>query len=889
MALPRRLVDLRPGEAGGFLRAFGVLALTIAGHTLLETARDALFLARLPPRSLTYVYVVVAAGAFLVTPLSARLARSTGVRSAFVVSLLFAAFGAAWFRLRAPNASAVFGLYVFGTLSATVLVAQFWSLAATLFSASQSRRLFGVLAAGGVLGAVLAAALAALVLGFMEVRALLAFSSVAYFGAALLATTIETEPLDEANPAPASQTSARMPGQLGRMRRDPLVWRLAAITVLSTVASVLIDYLFKGRVSGAMPSQDLAPFFARYQLVLNLVSLFLQLTVIGPLVERLGVVSLALITPAALMLGGATTFLSAAALPVTVVFKALDAALRNSVGRVSLELFWAPVENQTRLRGLIDAVLSRGAQAASGAALLALSMSGVLSNLALAGAATLIAVAWLGVGFGARIPYIELFRRAIGRGQLEREIALAELDLTAVETVVEALARPEAGEVIAAMNVLAERGRTRLIPALILYHHDADVLVRALELFGSSPRKDWLGLGERLLTHRDPRVPNAAVRAFALSSADAQLERAAQHENPSVRGFAALYLAQRQGRSMQGDPLEWALFADDDPLLHPLKRAFIEALGKNPTIGAPALLLTFARLPALRGAVTQALVETADESCIPYLISRLAAVDERLNARSALVRLGSVAFVELTKALRDPALERRVRIHVPRTLSAFANDAAVTELLLLLRGSEDGLVRYKALRGLEQIARTTSLRIATDPILQEIDKNASEYLRLFALCRPLTHEGAIYGRVELLLVQELLDDKLHQSLERLVRLVQIAHRSDDIPALFAALKAPDRRQRSRAVEFLDALIRSLSRASDEVASLLRLVVDDLPAEERVRRAAPRIGEIQTLDAALERLLQDSDPVLRELAERARDGLLQDGVTLGQGPALGSVA
>src|SRR5512147_389189 len=96
----RKFVDLRPGELDIFLRAFGVLLLTVAGHTLLETARDALFLARLPPRLLTYVYVTVAVGAVVITPLSGRLARFAGARSALVVSLVFTAFGAAWFRLR---------------------------------------------------------------------------------------------------------------------------------------------------------------------------------------------------------------------------------------------------------------------------------------------------------------------------------------------------------------------------------------------------------------------------------------------------------------------------------------------------------------------------------------------------------------------------------------------------------------------------------------------------------------------------------------------------------------------------------------------------------------------------------------------------------------------
>ncbi|HET9959252.1 MAG TPA: MFS transporter [Polyangiaceae bacterium] len=857
----RNVVDLRPGESGVFVRAFGVLLLTVAGHTLLETARDALFLARLPPRSLTYVYVMVAVGAVVIAPLSSRLARFTGARSALVISLVLAAFGAAWFRVREPSPSVVFGLYVFGTLSATLLIGQFWALAGSMFSASQGRRLFGALASGGVLGAIVAAAIAASLLGSFDVRVLLAGSATAYFGAAWLATTIETEPVA------STPAGGGMQKDLGRVRREPLVLKLAAITGISMLAAVVIDYLFKARVAQALRPSDLAPFFAKYQLFLNIASLTLQVTVAGPLVERLGVVGLAVISPTLLALGGVSTLISGAALPLVVMLKATDSTLRNSLGRVSMELFWAPVEQQARLRGAVDIVISRGAQAVAGAVLFAASASGRISNFVLASAAAGLAVIWLVLSWGTRKPYIELFRSALGQGNIGREWALAELDLTAVETVVEALARPDAGEVIAAMNLLAERGRVRLVPALILYHDSPDVLKRALELFGAGPRKDWYPLGRRLLDHADPSVQNAAVRAFALSGADAELERAAQHEHPSVRGFAALYLAQRQGRTMQGAPLSWPLFAADSAT-HPLKRAFIEALAANPTPDAPKLLLAFAAEPELASAVTAAMEHAADPECIPFLIERLGVADDRMAAGRALVRLREPAFAALIDALRTRQLPRRVRIHIPRTISAFENDAAATELLQILRSDHEGLIRYKALRGLEQLARSTTVRIASEPILQEIERNALEHLRLFALVHVIGSAGEDAERLELVLVRELLEDKLHQSLDRLARLVQLAHRSDDIPTLFAALNDADRRRRAQAVEFLDALIRSLSRASVETAGLLRLVVDDLSPQERVRRSSERIGVIPHLHDALTRLSEDPDQILRELARHA---------------------
>jgi hypothetical protein len=118
------------------------------------------------------------------------------------------------------------------------------------------------------------------------------------------------------------------------------------------------------------------------------------------------------------------------------------------------------------------------------------------------------------------------------------------------------------------------------------------------------------------------------------------------------------------------------------------------------------------------------------------------------------------------------------------------------------------------------------------------------------------------------LVSELLDDKIQQSMDRLARLLQIVHRGDDIRTIFSALGSADRRQRGQAIEFLDALIRGVGRSSDEVASLLRLVVDDLPAQERARRATELVGVFADAHDTLDHLAQDQDAILRDLAVHA---------------------
>ena len=864
-----RFLDVRTGEVGLFARVFFVLGLTIAGHTLLETARDALFLARLPPKALALVYVAVALGMLVITPLNVRLTRRAGPRNALVVSLLLTAFVSAWFRTRPSAPGTVFALYVFGTLSATLLIGQFWLLAGTLFSASQSRRLFGPLASGGVLGAIAGAGTATLLLEVTQVRSLLSAAPLAYFGAALLVSKVPIETPDPAATAPKA-TSSLAP-ELTKMRRDPFLWRLAAIAALSVAVSLVIDYLYRANVASSLHAEQLAPFFARYQLLLNIGSLLLQLTVTSSVVQRVGVLGLALTAPAMLTMGSALSALSSASFAVVVTLKATDSALRNSLGRVASELLWAPVENQARGRGLVDLLVTRSTQALAGALLLGVTMTRNPSPVLLATCAAGLSCAWLLVGLGLRTPYIALFRSALRRGSVERDFTLGELDLTSLEMLVEALAKPDANEVIAAMNVLAERGRQKLIPALILHHSDEAVLVRALELFGGTDRRDWLPLGERLLDHDNPRVQQAALRAFALSGVSQVLERILDHSNPSLRAFAALYLAQLNGHAFPGDPLTWELFRADDAQ-HTLKLGFIETLAAHPPADATRILLQLARLPALLGAVTQSLSLVGDETSIPFLIGRLKFAEDRLAARRGLVRLGPAAFEALEHTLADQRVERRVRIHIPRTIAAFANREAVALSISLMLGDQEGLIRYKALRGLGELAKETSLAIPNGPIADELKRNALEYLRLFSARTSLERDGVLAARLAVKLVRELLDDKIQQSFDRLARLLQIMHRGDDIRAIFSALGSEDRRQRGQAIEFLDALIRGVGRSADDVASLLRLVVDDLPAEERARRASELVGVFASAHDTLELLARDQDAILRDLAEHAVSAL-----------------
>ena len=638
------------------------------------------------------------------------------------------------------------------------------------------------------------------------------------------------------------------------------------MVALSAALSVVVDYVWKASAVRVIPGMELGGFFARYYLMLNLVTLAVQVLVAGPLVARLGVLGVSSFSPGLLVLGALGATLTGVPLATSITLRGLDGVLRNSVQRVGLELLWAPIERRRKAdaKAIVDGVVSRGAQAAAAVGLGLLTASGGIRLPTLTFIAALLAALWLGASLRVRKPYLELFRHALRRGDLDREGRTGELDLTAVEALLEALARPEPDDVIAAMNLLAERGRSRLIPALILYHDSQVVLRRALELFAVSERRDWLPLGERLLSHPELEVRLAAVRALALAEAVPALERAAQLDDVEVRARAALHLAQHSGQGLRTDPRVQRALAAQGPDGVALRLALIEAMGAHPSVEASQLLLELSRDPLFTSAVTAALASSADPSAIDFLIERLGTRWDRANAQRGLVRIGSAAQEVIERRLMDVGEARRIMLHLPLTLAKFENPAAVAALLRVLSSDQHvGFVRYKALRGLQEIATNTSLPIDTRPVHDEIVRNASEYLRLGGMALPLRAEPAAHQRTSLSLVLGLCEDKMAQAVDRLERLVRIAQRTDDVPGVFRALHSGDRHAHAQAAEYLDALARGWDRRREgRLAIWLGLVFNEASDLERVRSSIPFVGAPPASSAeALERLLDLGDPLV----------------------------
>lgn len=873
MRLLSRWFDLRAGEGRLLATVFFTLFGVVGAHTMLETARDALFLGKLPVSRLTFVYAALAGLTLLFARWNDRFVRRFGRRNALIFTLMTAANGtlAFWFLPLSPPL--VFALYVWSGVIATVMVAQFWALSSQVFTVAQGKRLFGPIAAGGVLGAVSGATIAAGVLELMEVRALLVLAPLIFLAVAALLTALPSDELVTAQ-APTTKVAASSSEPLWKLLKEPYVLRLTASTVVITAVVLIVDYLMKATAAHNYSGAELGRFIARYYALLNAVALAVQLFLSSRLIRRFGVIGAMTLLPVLLMSGGAAVLLTGGALFAVLLTKGADGALRHSLQRVASELTWLPLPDETRRRvkGLVDTSVVRGTQAVTAGlvfALAELELDGPRWLAAIVAGLSAIAVG-LAVGLWPR--YTDLFRRALE----QKRSGDFRLDLNSVEVVIEALSSPEDDRVLAAIDLLVGQNRARLIPSLILYHQSPAVLVRAIPAVSDTDRRDSIPLLERLLTHASEEVRVAAVVALARRGLLGPIESRLEQESPTVQGYGAFALALREHPA---NPIEnprlRAILEQPGEEGVAARRALLEAIAKS---GDRAFVPVIERLAAQNNdrqleALAHAIEHVPVPELLPLLISKLDHRDERTAVRAAILACGAAGLDAVILALSDPSTRERVQLHLPRTISRFRNQRAFDVLVDVLTSSQKGAVRFKALRGLGRMAEEQPYRIDRRRFLEEVRRNLLEYFRLIGLVRALRSVTMSNLRAEASchLLEALILEKGRQARSRVFRLLQILHRSENLRTVHDALEDGERTVRSAAVELVDNLTLDYPRfgpAGEAVRALLRVVTDDLSDEERIERVKEDLPPgyfPEGASEALERLLLDSDRTIATLA------------------------
>ncbi len=361
MSWPRRLeewLNVRPGEGRLVFLSFSGAFLLMAFVVLARTLREALYLDLFAAPTLPYVMGASVAAGLLAAAgfgraLSGRTPRPV-LRA--TLALLGALLLGTWALVdRAAPGPVVIAFYLLTSVGALLVTSGFWLVVGEAFVVREAKRLFGLVSAGGTLGWMVAAGSVQPLLGVARARDLV-LALVALLGLTLVLLARFPEPRV---PASAGAEPEDRTGEgLRLLVETPHVRLIAAIVLLISAASAVIDYQFKEAAQAAYGGGDaLAGFFGSFYAWTGGLAFLVQLLVTTRFMAAAGIAWSVALVPAVL-LAGAGGMLAAPGLLLATALRGADTTLRKSLFRSVMEFLWVPVPAAVRRRTktLVDTV-----------------------------------------------------------------------------------------------------------------------------------------------------------------------------------------------------------------------------------------------------------------------------------------------------------------------------------------------------------------------------------------------------------------------------------------------------------------------------------------------------------------------------------------------------
>jgi AAA family ATP:ADP antiporter len=873
-----RFFEIRPGE----LRRVGIMVallfFLLAANNVIKVARDSLFLSQFPIDHLPYVYLLAAVVAGLIIAAYSRYAlrfplyRLILGSNAFIISNVIAF----WFLIVLFNFGwAIYAFYVWSAIVGVLSVAQFWTFAGLIFTPREAKRLFGVFSAGGSLGAILGGFGSGWAVNlFTEIGALFWLIGALFAGACGVVWLANNELSELQTAAPTNIPTTRetkASGQttaLSAIRASGYVQLIAAAIFVSTVVSTLIDFQFKAAAKAAYVSQDdLAAFFGSFYAWVAIITLPTQLLLTGRFLSGFGLSSGLLLLPVTLFAGSLGILVWPGLFSATAT-RLTDIVLRTSVNQSGMEILYLPLSAslKKRVKAFLDVVLQRLGDGAAGLIVLFYTLFMMRSEPAsLAYFSLGLIVIWAVCIFFLGSGYVEALRSGLEARDITwegEEINYADKHI--VEAVLETLQSHDEHAVSFGLELAEKLDPKVIVPRLplgLLQHPSPLVRSRSLKLFAATTDPEKLKEIVRLLQDENGEVQAEAINVVCairkedaipvmrpyLESPDPRVQRSAiecllHHGDPEIREVALATF-----RKMIATP------GSDGAA------ARIEAARLIGHIDDPEIrryLTIFIREDSSIAVVREALAAAGkikEPTVLRDVVMQLGCPKTKSSAHQALVEYGEAAVESLREMLLDSNVFRDVRLNIPSTLSKIASPTAMNALFNALN-QEDGSLRYRIIVGLEEIARRLpNLHIDRRVIEIAIDAEASRYYRRFLTFFVLFGDESDGSMKNGSLLHQALLENMSRERERVLRLLSLIYRPEDIGSAGIALRSGSQAKRAQAIEFLDNLL------TGDLKRHVFPLFDDAPAGERFQRFLAFLG-LKSFDGetALRELLKQDD-------------------------------
>jgi AAA family ATP:ADP antiporter len=872
-----RLLDylrIEEGELEPTLLLGLYLLLGMASVICLKAVSDSVFLSVFDARRLPYVDLSITVLVGIVVSLYVRLWNRWGLpgtiklTQAFVVLNLFVS----WLMLRAHLAGTPVLIYVSVGIFAVLLPSQVWSLAGIIFDTRQAKRLFSLIASGGILGALLGGSFAGFIGPALGTESVL-LATIGFVLACAAIVTRLSRLAKSASPAAATGTLGRG-SILESVRLVGSTRYLLLITLaifFSTIAGTLIKYQFKAvaQVALAADRDALTSFSGYFYGYIAVFSFLFHTLLTGRILRLVGLSSCLFILPMALLSGSMGLFFSTS-LVTAILARGADQGFRHSIDRATVELLYVPVPTniRSRVKSFMDMVVSRSADAIASIVLLGLVSIGRTQVEDISWVNLLFIAPWLFMVWQLRGEYVRTLRSTIERKDIQAEELLRSLAESSPPAELEStLQGSDQRSLETAIDWMqyggANAGRAHL--ASLLTHSSPTIRRKAMAVVAN---------------HRIPRCEREVLSFLGIesdiearwqaleyleeqggSAADGALEEMLEGGDRALAATVAARLLHRPGANSARASevffsyIEWAAQAEP-----PSRAIAARLIGLAPASERLHVHLSRAlRDPTaeVRRAALQSASAVRPREEISLLVERLCDPSVRREARNALVAFGSPILGEMGKIVRDGSLAPRGRREVFRIIGLIGGQQAADLLVEHIR-SFDRAVLSEVLGALNRIRRrqpevTFDAEVIKDLLVSELRDLYQEAVFLAGIPASGSNDGVIFLRRAL---RERLD-RHRDGVFQLLALVY-PHREilDARHWIFSG--RPD--LRSNALEFLD------SRISNPVRQMLLPVLEER-GEKRMAEAGQELFDLDEIPypSVLRRLLEWPDAWLQSCA------------------------
>jgi ATP:ADP antiporter, AAA family len=394
-----RLAPIEPAESAAVVAAFFLFFFMWSGYFAVRPVRETIG-TLIGREQLANVWIGTSIASVLIIPLYgaivARFRRSVFLPWTYgVVAAVLVLIGLA---LQGEQINLAVGtfFYIFISVINLFLISMFWSFLLELFAREQTKRLFGIIAAGGSAGALCGPLASDLAVGTIG------NSGVLFLGAALFATAIFCQRVllrlwsgrtDATNAAEDRPIGGNLFAGITLIVRSRYILGIALFVVMiSTVNTLLYFEQLRLVEITFTDTTERTRVFARLDWIVQSLTVLSQVFLTGRLARRFGVKALVAFVPAVMIIGFSVLALWGTFAVLAIVF-VLRRAMEYSFIRPGREMLWAPLDKETKYKAknTVDVPIYRSSDA----------LAAQVNNAVASTGFGIGAVAWLGAGVAA--------------------------------------------------------------------------------------------------------------------------------------------------------------------------------------------------------------------------------------------------------------------------------------------------------------------------------------------------------------------------------------------------------------------------------------------------------------------------------------------------------